>query len=150
MKAITLWQPYAQLVAVGAKKNETRSWPTSYRGPLAIHAAKTMQGWYVNVDTHDRHLRILKRFGVTCAIHSVPYGKIIAVCNLVNCYAMDALDFDVSELEKDLGDYSPGRFAWILGDVWKLKYPVDCRGRQGLWNVSSIDCRSITCQRRVV
>jgi len=40
MKAISLWQPWASLVACGAKRFETRSWPTRYRGPLLIHAAK--------------------------------------------------------------------------------------------------------------
>ncbi len=40
MKALTLTQPWATLVAIGAKCIETRSWRTSYRGPLAIHAAK--------------------------------------------------------------------------------------------------------------
>lgn len=40
MKALSLTQPWASLVAVGAKRIETRSWRTSYRGPLAIHAAK--------------------------------------------------------------------------------------------------------------
>ena len=40
MKALTLWQPWASLIAVGAKTIETRSWSTKYRGPLAIHAAK--------------------------------------------------------------------------------------------------------------
>lgn len=40
MKAITLWQPWASLIAIGAKKYETRSWKTNYRGPIAIHAAK--------------------------------------------------------------------------------------------------------------
>ena len=39
MKAITIWQPWASLIAVGAKGFETRSWKTSYRGPIAIHAA---------------------------------------------------------------------------------------------------------------
>lgn len=42
MKAITLTEPWATLVAIGAKQIETRSWPTSYRGPVAIHAAKGM------------------------------------------------------------------------------------------------------------
>ncbi len=41
MKALTVWQPWATLVAIGAKRIETRSWSTSYRGPLAIHAAAT-------------------------------------------------------------------------------------------------------------
>ena len=39
MKALTIWQPWASLVACGAKQYETRSWPTKYRGPIAIHAA---------------------------------------------------------------------------------------------------------------
>ena len=39
MKAITIWQPYAQAIALGLKKFETRSWPTKYRGKLAIHAS---------------------------------------------------------------------------------------------------------------
>lgn len=39
MKAITIWQPWASLIACGAKKYETRGWPTKYRGPIAIHAA---------------------------------------------------------------------------------------------------------------
>lgn len=37
---ISLWQPWASLIAIGAKQIETRHWATRYRGPLAIHAAK--------------------------------------------------------------------------------------------------------------
>lgn len=39
MKALTIWQPWASLLACGGKRFETRSWATSYRGPIAIHAA---------------------------------------------------------------------------------------------------------------
>ena len=39
MKALTLYEPYATLVALNLKKIETRGWRTNYRGPLAIHAA---------------------------------------------------------------------------------------------------------------
>ena len=47
MKALTLTQPWATLVAMGAKRIETRSWTTNYRGPLAIHAGKgpSTIGW---------------------------------------------------------------------------------------------------------
>lgn len=38
MKALTIRQPWASLIAVGAKSIETRSWPTKYRGELLIHA----------------------------------------------------------------------------------------------------------------
>ncbi len=40
MKALTIRQPWASLIAAGVKTIETRSWSTRYRGPLAIHAGK--------------------------------------------------------------------------------------------------------------
>jgi hypothetical protein len=40
MKAITILQPWASLIACGAKQIETRRWATSYRGPIAIHTGK--------------------------------------------------------------------------------------------------------------
>ena len=39
-RCLSLIQPWATLVAIGAKKVETRSWKTPYRGWLAIHASK--------------------------------------------------------------------------------------------------------------
>jgi activating signal cointegrator 1 len=41
MKAISICQPWATLIVIGAKRFETRSWKTDYRGILAIHASKT-------------------------------------------------------------------------------------------------------------
>ncbi len=41
MKALSVRQPWADLILVGAKDVENRTWWTSYRGRLAIHAAKT-------------------------------------------------------------------------------------------------------------
>jgi activating signal cointegrator 1 len=37
---LTLTQPYATLVTLGAKRFETRNWGTRYRGTLLIHAGK--------------------------------------------------------------------------------------------------------------
>lgn len=39
MPVLTLWQPWASLIALGAKTIETRGWSTSHRGRIAIHAA---------------------------------------------------------------------------------------------------------------
>lgn len=35
--------------------------------------------------------------------------------------------------ERPLGDYTPGRWGWLLADVEPLAVPVPCRGRQGVW-----------------
>ena len=40
LKAITIWQPWAELIIRGFKQYETRSWPTHYRGKIAIHAGQ--------------------------------------------------------------------------------------------------------------
>ena len=44
MRALSLWQPWASGIALGAKRIETRSWSTPYRVPIAIHAAKKWGG----------------------------------------------------------------------------------------------------------
>ncbi len=40
MKALTLTQPWASLMALGVKRIETRSWYTSYRGEVVIHSGQ--------------------------------------------------------------------------------------------------------------
>lgn len=40
MKALSIWEPWASLIACGTKRIETRSWSTEYRGPLLICAAQ--------------------------------------------------------------------------------------------------------------
>jgi hypothetical protein len=45
IRALTPTEPSAWLVALGFKGFETRSWQTVYRGPLAIHAAKSFPRW---------------------------------------------------------------------------------------------------------
>ena len=54
MKALTVRQPWASLIAAGVKTIETRSWATSFRGPLAIHAGKRWDvGWGTHALWHD-------------------------------------------------------------------------------------------------
>lgn len=44
MKALTIKQPWASLIVHGIKDIENRTWRTDYRGPLLIHASKTIYG----------------------------------------------------------------------------------------------------------
>ena len=41
MKALSIRQPWAWLIANGYKSIENRTWDTNVRGPIAIHAGKT-------------------------------------------------------------------------------------------------------------
>lgn len=128
MKALTFTQPWASLVACGAKRIETRSWATDYRGPLAIHAAKTIPAW---VDEWEAAmLPLLARYNVL-PIRALPLGCVVATCTLADVVpAAKALPDTVDRM---LGDFTPGRFAWLLADVQPLPVPVPARGSLGLW-----------------
>ena len=60
MKALTIIQPWATLIASGHKMNETRSWKTNYRGEVLIHAGKNPKdytsGCYID-DPDGRHFQ---------------------------------------------------------------------------------------------
>lgn len=141
MKALTLSQPWATLVAIGAKRIETRSWPTKYRGPLAIHAAKS--GPDVARDAfpdRGRFIDALKAGGADP--WNLPRGAIVATCRLVGCFKISRSAtyqlvtgerIEILEPEESFGDYTPGRYGWLLADVKPLPKAIPARGALGLW-----------------
>lgn len=147
MKALTLTQPWATLIAIGAKRIETRSWGTSYRGPLAIHAAKGlgpvggMRGLREQCGTPPFDYHILQWRLKTKQV-DLPLGAIVAVATLVDVKRIDVglrsqvLAQTITPNEIDFGDYSSGRYAWFLEDVKPLTEPVPCNGALSLWEVN--------------
>jgi len=133
MKALSLWQPWATLIALGYKRVETRSWPTQYRGPIAIHAAKRTPG-----DLEINIMLSLLASGRTPdlpAIDRLPLGAIVATAELVDCERMTwAFIQSQPELELDVGDWRVGRYAWALTNVVRLPEAIPARGAQGLWD----------------
>ena len=84
MKAITLHQPYATLIAIGAKRIETRGWRTLYRGPLAIHAARSLSPEMRALCVREPFRTVLQQAGYTAPEKS-PLGAVVATCSLVDC-----------------------------------------------------------------
>lgn len=156
MRGLSLTQPWASLVAVGAKRYETRSWGTSYRGPILIHAAKGFPTSCRSQCELGPFLEALKnrpesgaRFAVSNPEHwyhvastryvgGLPLGAVVAIARLVNVQPTERYEDD-EEFEKTdeyaFGDYSAGRFAWCLADVRMLHAPVPWKGALGLWAV---------------
>ena len=132
--ALTLTQPWASLVALGVKRIETRSWRTSYRGPLAIHAAKGFPKWAK--ETCERPGIIgetLRHARLTPA--TLPKGAVLCVCRLVEIFpTAPSIHFELSNREYQLGDYTPGRFAWILEDIEPLPEAMPAVGSLQLWD----------------
>lgn len=142
MKALSLIQPWATLIAVGAKAIETRSWPTEYRGPIAIHASKWLgaDGRIVNPDVRDcleycylePFCSVLTRAGIG-RVRDLPSGAVVATARLVDVVRTDGLDVD--PLEREFGNFAPGRWAWRLDGVCRLATPIPYRGNRGLWDL---------------
>lgn len=135
MKALTIYEPWASLVALGAKKIETRSWPTNYQGPLAIHAGKTIRSEFLNLAWQEPFYSALKPLhGSVNGKRSIKYhfGCVIAIARLVDCIEIRP-DNVPSGPERYFGDYRRGRYMWVLRDVKRLEKPIPARGYQGLW-----------------
>ncbi len=154
MKVITLTQPWATLVAIGAKRIETRSWATSYRGPLAIHAGAGLgpvggaQG-LMELCRSEPFRSVLLAAGFL-GTPDLPRGAIVAVCELVgysrthNFVGRPSVTiiagphqgqmWQLTDQERAFGDYTPGRWAWLLADVQPLAEPIPAKGALGLWN----------------
>ena len=128
LKAITLWQPWATLVTAGVKQYETRSWRTDYRGPLAIHAGKreTTDAVWLRV----REPQVANRIRP----FDFPLGAIIAVAEIASINPTDKRRIVVRPLELELGDWTPGRWAWLFRRVRRLETPIPVRGWPRLWD----------------
>lgn len=144
MRTLTLTQPWASLVAIGAKRIETRSWRTDYRGPVAIHAGKGLADM-----SNDEYIRLCfsEPFRSALGPHyetvkDIPRGVIVALARLVDCdhtyYFTDGIMnkewMEQYEREREFGNYDKGRFAWLLADVQRLAQPIPARGALGLWD----------------
>lgn len=131
--ALTISQPYASLIACGAKWVENRTWETLYHGPLAIHAGSGTQ--YL---TRQQLLEY-------------PTGSVIAIVELVGCVHLDQLRraARTGEVPRRLAsrglqpeflrnlldhEHTEGPFCWILRDVHPLTEPVSVGGKQKLWD----------------
>jgi activating signal cointegrator 1 len=172
---LTLWQPWASLVALGVKSIETRSWSTKYRGPLAIHAAarrvqrgKWIGAWHTDLLTGD----IWQPDNPDVPTVVAPLGAIVATCTLVDVVPIREgpeedgddrwvswhggieqdgrdrpwafvktmwweRDSDRSHLairndQRPYGDFTPGRYAWLLADVVPVDPPAPFKGGRGL------------------
>lgn len=129
MRAISLWQPYASLWLSIAKVHETRHWPTPYRGPLVIHAAKKI---VTEVDPFVNRLCV-REFGGSW-MFDLPRGAIVGHLDLIDCVpTADMPTIDPEDYA--CGDFTLGRYGWKRGAFTVLPNSIPYIGRQGFFSV---------------
>lgn len=125
MKAITIKQPFATLIAEGYKEYEFRTWKTDYRGEIYIHAGKSVDGEAMKKFAH---------LGLDC-----PTGCVLAKALLTDCVEVDEglketlrkKNFLVYSGTTEARDWHC--YGFRLENVTKLP-PTPARGMLGLWD----------------
>lgn len=132
MKAITLHQPWASLVVIGAKRYETRPWQTRHRGPLLIHAAAGSPRYAERVMDEDIAVRlVMQKWDLDR--DDMIRGAILGQVEVVTMVATDELNSFISGSEVAVGDWTSGRWAWELSNPQQFEKPVPAKGAQSLW-----------------
>ena len=152
LRALSLTQPWASLVALGAKRIETRSWATAYRGPLAIHASWHFPPHARRLCEEEPFLRLLEEAGLD--EDTLPRRAVLGVCRLLGCHLITELEAQriahlgageelhlgvrfgaavVTRVEAALGDFSARRYAWTLSEPRLFSRPSPASGRLGVW-----------------
>lgn len=118
MKALVVKNPDAGLIRAGLKTIETRSWATSYRGPILIVAGRQ--------DNRER----MREHGALIPLGDLWRGHAVAIANLTGCLTMNQIHEKAAFVQA-----RPGLFAWYLSEVQRIK-PFHVRGQLGIFQVA--------------
>ena len=121
MKALSLKQPWAELILQGKKTIETRTWNTKFRGKFLIHASLTPNA--------ER----MAEFGFT----TLPTGAIVGEAELVSVkeYPNQASwDADEDKHYGRLAQWTKKRYGYMLKNVKRVT-PKPCKGMLNFFEV---------------
>lgn len=171
--ALSLWQPWASLVALGEKRIETRHFdvmkkPGFRPGPVAIHATQKWPSTVADMCMDEHFYPALKRHGfplpdgpdislptgrlltrdeqatLWCFI---PKGKILCVVDAIECLPFEKLG-DLHPQEEAFGNYGPGRWGLVFGKILEtFEPPIPWKGQQTIgwpWEWDTEISRAIT------
>ena len=120
MKALTIKQPWAELIMAGLKDVENRSRRTSFRGRFAVHAGLRRADFEdLDLDVMPKKLR--KPIEEAWERHANP-GRVLGTVELIDCIQTSASPWAID-------DY----WHWILADPRPYVRPVAAKGQLGLW-----------------
>ena len=116
MKALSLKQPFAELVVSGKKTIELRNWNTKFRGKFLIHASKIPDS------------KAMKKLG----FEELPVGVIVGEAELIEVKKYENDLEHKKDKNKHLADSSWGKYGFILKDIKRIK-PIPAKGKLGFW-----------------
>jgi hypothetical protein len=118
MKALSIKQPWVHAILREGKDIENRSWRSSHRGWIALHAS-------LNPQKEGKFPRGIKYPD----LDTLDYGAICGIVRVVD---------NVTKSRSKWFNQPPRGYinnGWVLADVKRLKRPIPCKGSLGLWKV---------------
>jgi activating signal cointegrator 1 len=136
MKAITICQPYANLIRDRAKRVENRTWMTRHRGLIYIHAGKSRE--WLDVEG-----------GVDVAtqipVERMAFGAVVAIAEVLDCLSIHRIqrgEYDTQYPWLRTHEHAHGPWCWVLDKVFAIG-PWPYRGAQGLFDIDDDELGSI-------
>ena len=122
MKAVTLIQPVATLVVLGACRLEVRAWRTTHRGRVAVYASRAFPQEAREVCTREPVRSALRAALGHDDWRRLPLGALLGTVELIDCTPTEE-------------DSRPGGWAWVLDNPEPLPQPIPYRGCLGIFEV---------------
>jgi hypothetical protein len=138
MKVLSVRQPFAALLVSGAKRLEARSWDTSYRGPLLIHASSSAisAGAVRLYEFEPEFIEVFNELGWRTkeALQSLPRSAIIGQVTLDD--VVPSLDLEDAP-QRDIvlaADPDEGTYFWRVSHAIPFE-PLPIDGKLKLWEL---------------
>ena len=124
-RALSIRQPWAELILLGRKRYELRSWKTSHRGPILIHAAQ-------RVDKLETSMAGLD-------VENLAAGAIVGMVDIVDCepFTPEIAD-ELRQAQSYFREWVPNLYAWKLERPLRMPEPIPYRGALGLFRVCKV------------
>lgn len=147
MRAVTVCQPYAELIASGVKRVENRSWEVKYRGRIYIHAGRSRE-WMTPRMVDGVEFEPLTGLQV----ERMTFGAVVALAALIYCAHIEDIRaglFDRQFPWLKAHEHANGPWCWIFAEnPVRITPPARYKGRQGLFDINPLDIDRICAEER--
>lgn len=146
MKALSIKQPWASIIAHGIKDIENRTWATKYRGTIYIHASSkpSFSNLTLNL-THDQIDQIVLNRSFPLDARNEKYLKsaIIGTVDIVDCV------INHTSIWAEATETSAGYvidhiiYNWVLANRVLFEEPIlNVKGKLSLWEFDGKEASS--------
>lgn len=148
MKALSIKQPWASLIAHGIKDIENRTWRTHFRGKIFIHASG--KGVTDFEFTRDQHKALLNIDTENMSFHkSAIIGEVDIIDCVINHESIWAEKIFMYEYDEQVGEKPIGKpiYNWVLANPVLYEKPIlNVKGNLSLWDWKGCDQMCESCQ----